>query len=293
MFFICSQQNNNLTGCYCIPYSNCTEKTLMPSYPGGTYVNSCDLFSVNYTTTGDEYGSTDGVSSSTTNTPSYSFTSTCENLSDMPVQSSLENTCPFTSLENVNGFLQSTETNTNCTSSGLNPPEPPCSEENDVTYNINMTPPQQLSSVVGGSTVNITNYNSIIISKRTMPPKKFTPPTGGLHPEITLPHEQSVELYHNSLSLCSGKVRVVLAEKNIPYKANHIHLIETGWYQNASPEFLKINPGATVPVLVHDGHPVYESHDQVEYAEILGNQINKNSPSLKPAPNSGFVDDCE
>ena len=126
-----------------------------------------------------------------------------------------------------------------------------------------------------------------------MPPKKFTPPTGGLHPEITLPHEQSVELYHNSLSLCSGKVRVVLAEKNIPYKANHIHLIETGWYQNASPEFLKINPGATVPVLVHDGHPVYESHDQVEYAEILGNQINKNSPSLKPAPNSGFVDDCE
>ena len=142
----CSQQNNNLTGCYCIPYSNCTEKTLMPSYPGGTYVNSCDLLSVDYTTTGDEYGSPYGVSSSTTNTPSYSFTATCENLSDIPVQSSLENTCPFTSLESVNGFLQSTETNTNCTSSGVNPPEPPCSEENDVTYNINMTPPQQLSS---------------------------------------------------------------------------------------------------------------------------------------------------
>ena len=27
--------------------------------------------------------------------------------------------------------------------------------------------------------------------------------------------------------------------------------------------------------------------------KVLGNQINKNSPSLKPAPNSGFVDGCE
>ena len=31
---------------------------------------------------------------------------------------------------------------------------------------------------------------------------------GGLRPEITLPHTTEFELYHNSLSLCSKKVRV-------------------------------------------------------------------------------------
>ena len=44
-----------------------------------------------------------------------------------------------------------------------------------------------------------------------------------------------------------------------------IDLIETGKYQNISRDFLQVNPGATVPVLLHNGHPVYESHEQVSY----------------------------
>ncbi|MFM8409893.1 MAG: hypothetical protein ACKOCT_06410, partial [Alphaproteobacteria bacterium] len=36
--------------------------------------------------------------------------------------------------------------------------------------------------------------------------------SGGLHPEITLPHEQEWELWHNEFSLCSKKMRVCLAE---------------------------------------------------------------------------------
>lgn len=91
-------------------------------------------------------------------------------------------------------------------------------------------------------------------------------PTGGLHPEITLPHTREWELYHNSFSLCSKKVRVCLAELGLSYESHHVHLIETGAYETVSRAYLKINPAGTVPVLLHDGHPVYESHEQIVYA---------------------------
>jgi glutathione S-transferase len=88
----------------------------------------------------------------------------------------------------------------------------------------------------------------------------------GLQSQIELPFEQEFELYHNALSLCSMKTRVCLAELQIPYKSHHIDLIETGCYENIRKPFLKINPAGTVPVLVHNGHPVYESHEQIRYA---------------------------
>jgi glutathione S-transferase len=93
----------------------------------------------------------------------------------------------------------------------------------------------------------------------------FTP-SGGLHPEITLAHEQKWELYHNSFSLCSKKLRVCMAELGLPYRGHHIDLIETGAYQNVGRPYLRVNPAGLVPVLVHDGHPVYESHDEIAYA---------------------------
>ncbi|MCY3795051.1 MAG: glutathione S-transferase family protein [Gammaproteobacteria bacterium] len=89
---------------------------------------------------------------------------------------------------------------------------------------------------------------------------------GGLHEDISLPHEQAWELYHNDFSLCSKKTRVCLAELGIDYRSHRIDLIETGAYENLSRRFLKINPAALVPVLVHEGHPIYESHDQLAYA---------------------------
>jgi len=88
----------------------------------------------------------------------------------------------------------------------------------------------------------------------------------GHKPDVTIPHEQELELYHNALSLCSMKSRVCLAELGIPYESHPIDLIETGAYENIRPHFLAVNPGGTVPVLVHDGHPVYESHLQIRYA---------------------------
>ena len=73
----------------------------------------------------------------------------------------------------------------------------------------------------------------------------------GLQKDVLLPHREEFELYHNALSLCSMKSRVCLAELGIPYASHPVDLIETGSYENIRPEFLRVNPGGTVPVLVH------------------------------------------
>ncbi|MCS5636396.1 MAG: glutathione S-transferase family protein [Myxococcota bacterium] len=88
----------------------------------------------------------------------------------------------------------------------------------------------------------------------------------GLQEQIDLPFEQEFELYHNAFSLCSKKVRICLAELGIDHASHHIDLIETGSYENLSRRFIAVNPQCTVPVLVHRGHPVYESHEQIRYA---------------------------
>lgn len=105
---------------------------------------------------------------------------------------------------------------------------------------------------------------------------------GGLHASISLPHEQTWELYHNDFSLCSKKIRVCLDELGIVYKSHHVDLIETGSYENVSKRFLKINPAALVPVLVHQGHPIYESHEQLAYAASHSGNPGVLVPELEP-----------
>lgn len=95
--------------------------------------------------------------------------------------------------------------------------------------------------------------------------KTFAVPPG-LQAEIALPHEDEWELYHNALSLCSKKTRLCMAELGLPYRSHHIDLVETGSYEVLGRRFLAVNPGGTVPVLVHRGHPIYESHEQIRYA---------------------------
>ena len=68
------------------------------------------------------------------------------------------------------------------------------------------------------------------IAHPTRPEVTRTAPTGGLHPEIQLPHRQEWELYHNSFSLCSKKLRVCMAELGLAYESHPIDLIETGSY---------------------------------------------------------------
>jgi glutathione S-transferase len=105
------------------------------------------------------------------------------------------------------------------------------------------------------------------------------PVVAGLRPESEIPHVQEFELYHNALSLCSMKTRICLAELGVPYRSHPVDLIETGSYENIRRAFLAVNPGGTVPVLVHQGHPVYESHEQIRYA---AEHAPPGSPSLVP-----------
>jgi glutathione S-transferase len=109
------------------------------------------------------------------------------------------------------------------------------------------------------------------------------PVTPGFQADITLPFQAPFELYHNALSLCSMKTRVCLAELGISYRSHHIDLVETGGYENIRPKLLDVNPAGTVPVLVHEGHPVYESHEQIRYAAAYSAaHAPPGSPSLVP-----------
>jgi glutathione S-transferase len=109
--------------------------------------------------------------------------------------------------------------------------------------------------------------------------RKTHPVPHGHRPEIELPWEEEFELYHNALSLCSMKTRVCMAELGVPYKSHPIDLIETGSYETLSRHFLAVNPAGCVPVLVHRGHPVYESHEQIRYA---ARHAPEGSPKLVP-----------
>ncbi|RZO71792.1 MAG: glutathione S-transferase family protein [OM182 bacterium] len=102
-----------------------------------------------------------------------------------------------------------------------------------------------------------------VLRERTLRQTRAVPP--GLQSDVTLPYNAEWTLYHNPFSLCSKKIRVCMAEYGVPYDSISIDLIETGGYQNISRDFLKVNPGATVPVLLHNGHPIYESHEQLNY----------------------------
>src|SRR3954468_13153132 len=65
-----------------------------------------------------------------------------------------------------------------------------------------------------------------------------------------------LELYHDNLSVCAQKVRIVLAEKNQPWTNRHLSLA-TG--EHLTPEFKTMNPRGVVRVLIHDGNPLVES----------------------------------
>lgn len=75
----------------------------------------------------------------------------------------------------------------------------------------------------------------------------------------------SVVLYHHPGSLCSQKVRLALAEKGVPHEARTIDIGPRA--ENFQPWYVRLNPHAVVPTLVHDGQPVTDSAKIVRYID--------------------------
>jgi glutathione S-transferase len=82
-------------------------------------------------------------------------------------------------------------------------------------------------------------------------------------------------LYHNDMSVCAAKVRTALLEKGL--ECDFIHLdLRAGDAQK--PDYLKLNPNAVVPTLVHDGRAIIES---TVICEFIDDQWP--DPPLKPS----------
>ena len=73
-----------------------------------------------------------------------------------------------------------------------------------------------------------------------------------------------MRLYHNPISTCSQKVRLVLAEKGLTYEDAVIDL-QKG--EQFAPEYMKLNPNGVVPTLEDNGNIMIESTLINEYLE--------------------------
>ena len=74
----------------------------------------------------------------------------------------------------------------------------------------------------------------------------------------------TLELYNFSQSTCSLKVRLQLAEKNIDWIDKRLVSSDN---EHLSDWYLKLNPNGVVPLLMHNGKPIYESAAILEYLE--------------------------
>lgn len=87
-----------------------------------------------------------------------------------------------------------------------------------------------------------------------------------------------LELYHHGSSVCAAKVRFALAEKGVvPDKMHYIDILNG---EQFDPEYIKINPKAVVPALVHDGNIINESTVICEYVNeaFIGPELVPDDP---------------
>ena len=74
-----------------------------------------------------------------------------------------------------------------------------------------------------------------------------------------------LELYHHGSSVCAAKVRFAMAEKGVV--PDEMHYIDILKGEQFDPDYVKINPKAVVPALVHNGNIINESTVICEYVE--------------------------
>ena len=74
-----------------------------------------------------------------------------------------------------------------------------------------------------------------------------------------------LKLYHNEMSVCAQKVRIVLAEKNLAWESVHLNLFAG---EARTVEYKKLNPNGVVPTLItEDGEVIIESTIITEYLD--------------------------
>jgi glutathione S-transferase len=71
-------------------------------------------------------------------------------------------------------------------------------------------------------------------------------------------------LYHHGSSVCAAKVRLALYEKSLPWEGVYVDILKG---EQFTPEYLKLNPKAVVPTLVHDGAAIRDSNIICEYLD--------------------------
>jgi len=75
-----------------------------------------------------------------------------------------------------------------------------------------------------------------------------------------------MRLYSGPLSLFSGKVRIALDEKGVPYELVSVPFTRAG-YEPKHPDVLALNPKAQVPVMVDGDLSLFDSTLILEYLE--------------------------
>lgn len=71
-------------------------------------------------------------------------------------------------------------------------------------------------------------------------------------------------LYHHNSSVCAAKVRIALAEKQLAWDGA---LLDLNAGDQFKPDYLRLNPKAVVPTLVHDSKVITESNVIIEYLD--------------------------
>jgi glutathione S-transferase len=75
---------------------------------------------------------------------------------------------------------------------------------------------------------------------------------------------EGLHLFHADISNCSMRVRMVLAEKELPWTSHHLDLRKK---ETVTPEYFGIHPKGLVPTLVHNGVVHIESNEIIEYLD--------------------------
>lgn len=88
-----------------------------------------------------------------------------------------------------------------------------------------------------------------------------------------------LRLYHNDMSTCAQKVRIILAEKRLAWEGIHLKLRDGDQFDL---DYLKLNPKGVVPTLIHDDTVIRESQVILEYLEDAFPE-----PSLRPPDAAG------